>query len=289
MVSSAKDIMNRVRLVPQDPDWYIRNSSGKKLGIWFDEPENPRGVAFLSHGTLATARQPEILKIKQALLAQGITVISFDASNHQNYSEGSGEELTWETHLQDLKDVTEWAKDDGYLYLRPKYIVAGRSLGAFACLQHAANNPEEVSHVIALSPPVTGKKTLKIFEKAFPRWEREGFITMTDVFNNIVRTPYKSTAKDLKQHNLLKVAKNLTMPVLLMNGDYDSTTPHSDVEELFKKIPVGNKTFVTIPYADHFLLEPGDMELVCSTMQNWLEENLPIQPSANKAIQQLDL
>jgi alpha-beta hydrolase superfamily lysophospholipase len=289
MVSSPKAILDRVLIVPKEPDLFILNRQWDELGVWIKEPENPHGVAFISHGLIATARQPEILKMRDALVSRGIKVISYDASNHQNYSDGSCDELTWASHLQDLKDVVDWAKDEGHLDNFPKYIVAGRSLGAFVSLQHAANYPEEVSQVIALSPPVTGKKTLKIFEAAFPGWKKDGFITMTDIFNNIVKAPYKRTAKDLKKHNLLKFARKLTMPVLLMDGDYDSTTPHSDVEELFKAIPEGNKTFVTIPYADHYLLEPGDMELVCKTMQDWLAENLPVPSVKKESVRRLEI
>src|SRR3989339_161605 len=118
MASSKEKISNRVLIDPKEPDLYIKNRNGKKLGVWVKGPENPRGVAFLSHGQLGTTRDPIILQMRDALISRGVKVISYDASNsycdifncHFNYSEGYAKNLTWSSQYYDLEDVIKWAK-----------------------------------------------------------------------------------------------------------------------------------------------------------------------------------
>jgi pimeloyl-ACP methyl ester carboxylesterase len=83
-------------------------------------------------------------------------------------------------------------------------------------------------------------------------------------------------AEDLKKYDVVAGANKLTMPVLLMAGDNDDSTPYKHQEVLFEKIPSKDKQIIKIHDAQHsFWSVSGNYEPlneVKAALSSWLRD-----------------
>jgi alpha-beta hydrolase superfamily lysophospholipase len=112
-------------------------------------------------------------------------------------------------------------------YSGPLFVM-GRSLGSLSAAELAANRPEHLRGLIIESGFASTSRFLRFLPSAFRSIDLEGF----------------------EKANLEKLG-TITMPVLLLHGEYDEIIPHEQARIFFEKVGSEDKKLITIPGAGH--------------------------------------
>lgn len=254
----------------------IQNRKGLKIVGEVHIPENPSGLAFVEHGLGGYKEQISIIATTETLFKNNYTVINFDATNSVGESEGKYEDATTQLHYEDLVDVIEWAKNEAW-YKEP-FILAGSSLGGYAVIRYAEENPNKVKAVFAKAPMVAGEFTFLANEKFNPEvlksWKETGWNERKSVSKQglIKRLPWSHMEERLN-HDLRPNASKLTMPILLVVGDKDTSCPADIQQILYDLLPTNPSNELHIlKDAPHTFREEKDLNQLKSILDKWLKK-----------------
>ena len=236
----------------------IKNRKNENIVAVIDYAAPQRGLAFVAHGLGSSKDSPRVKLIAGAFVKKGFTAVRFDTTNTFGESDGKYEDSTFTNYYQDLEDVIEWAQTQPWY--REPFALAGSSFGGKSTTYYAENHS---GRVLALAPVATGiSGTLRIeaSERRDPtsirRWKETGWKEEESSTHpgRVYRKPWFHIEDDLK-YDVLKKAKNLTMPVLLIVGDADVTTPKDHVEQLYNAIPGSKKELHVVKGMGHAFTE----------------------------------
>lgn len=251
----------------------ITNRKGQRIIVLIEENPDARGLVFIMHGLSGFKEQPHIEATAQAFKDRGFTVIRFDTTNTFGESDGRYEDATLTSYLHDLEDVIAWARTQSWF--RHPFWLAGQSLGGMAVVLYAEKNPEDIKALAPISTVVSGDLSLKhLAPDVLEKWRSTGWRVeiSTSRPGVIKRTPW-SHIEDRMQYDLLKGAGQLTMPVLLIVGSEDTTTPVSDQQVLLASLP-GEKELHSISGAPHTMRDPKHLEELQNTLSAWIRKIL---------------
>ena len=127
--------------------------------------ERPKGTVLLVHGRNGAPGQVQIAEIAKAYLARGWRVAAPELPNSMALPDsGPPEHLTFSGHTRAAAAAWTWVArqwpDD------PRAL-AGHSIGAYAIAHLAAASPD-THHVLAVSPPLSGRVLLTAREAMGP-------------------------------------------------------------------------------------------------------------------------
>src|SRR4051794_15045710 len=88
----------------------IKNRNGLKLVIQVDEPDNTKDLVFIEHGQGGSMAQIHIKAFGQAFFENNYRVVYFDATHALGQSEGELIDVTYDSYVEDLQDVINWAR-----------------------------------------------------------------------------------------------------------------------------------------------------------------------------------
>ncbi len=250
----------------------IKNRKGLKIVGELHTPENPTGLAFTMHGLGGFKEQPGIMALVDTLLAKEYVIVNFDATNSFGESEGAYEHATMQLHYEDLVDVIEWAKTQSW-YQEP-FAIAGHSLGGYAVAQYAEDHAKEVKAVFPFALVVSGQLSYEATEKFYPdklkSWKESGW--KEEQSNSkpgiIKRLPWSHMEERLL-HDLRPSASKLTMPVLFVVGENDTSCPSDSQKILYDLVP-GKKELHIVPNAPHTFKTPEHIEILKNIFSTWL-------------------
>lgn len=252
--------------------YQIKNRHGLKLVIRVDEPVRETGLAFVAHGQGGFMGQKHIQAFAEAFLENGYRVVRFDATNSTGESDGDMRNVTITNYYEDLEDVIAWARTQAWF--RQPFGLAGHSMGGMSTALYAENHPTEVFCVAPISACINQKLFISTVDPDFLRaWKDRGYFERESLSRpGLILRPGWGFVEDLKDHDLLKGAQALTMPVLLMAGSNDEPTPYVHQKLLFDAIPGTRKKLIKIPGVDHDFRSPkGDkVTEVKAYMQDWV-------------------
>ena len=236
-------------------------------------PEAPKGLAFLEHGLGGFKDQKHFFLMAEIFLNHGYTVVNFDATNSIGESEGRYEDATMQDHYEDLVDVIAWAKTQDW-YKEP-FMLAGHSLGGYAVARYAEDHPSEVKALFPFALVVAGELSFEAAERnkkeETAAWKETGWTDRTSNSKPGVemRLPWSHMEERLK-HDLRPNANKLTMPVLFVVGEKDSSCPPDHEKILFDLVP-GKKEFHIVPDAPHTFKTPEHLAQLQTILSNWLD------------------
>jgi pimeloyl-ACP methyl ester carboxylesterase len=252
----------------------IKNRHGLKLVIQVDDPENETGLAFVAHGQGGFMGQKHITAFAEAFVEHGYRTVRFDATNSVGESDGDMKNVTITNYYEDLEDVIAWARKQEWF--RQPFALAGHSMGGMSTALYAENHPAEVLAVAPIAACINHELYMSTQDPVFLKtWKEKGYFERQSQSRpGVVLRPGWGFVEDLKKHNLLKRAGNLTMPVLLMAGEFDEPTPYKHQKLLFDAIPATHKKLIEIPGVDHdFRNKSGDkVAEVKEHFDAWLKE-----------------
>ena len=105
----------------------INNRKQQNLAIILEEQENAKDLVFIMHGLGGFKEQPHIATFADAYKEKGFTVVRFDTANSFGESGGNYQDASVTNYYEDLEDVIEWAKTQGWF--RQPFWLEGHSLG----------------------------------------------------------------------------------------------------------------------------------------------------------------
>lgn len=253
---------------------FIKNRDGKKVCVVVEGPETPGKLAFVMHGLGGNKDQGHIRAIAEAFLETGHTVVTFDTTNTFGESDGNYEDATITNYYADLEDVIKWASGQVW-YVEP-YVICGHSLGGISTALFAENYPEKVKALAPLSTVVSGAISMET-HKLFPndsedpeKWKRDG-IRVTWSYDGKTEKRLKwSHMEDRLKYDLLPKVDRLTMPVLMIVGSRDFSTPLVHQQILYDKLP-GKKELHIIEGALHSFYESSERAELKQLVKDWAE------------------
>lgn len=254
----------------------LQNRKGLKIVGELETPnQEPKGTCIVQHGYSGFKEQPHVIAMKNAFLEQGFVTFNFDTTNSFGESDGKLEDSRIGLHADDLEDVVTWAKEQDW-FVEP-LALTGTSMGGYSVLSYAENHPGDVSYCVPVAPVVSGKLIHESNQEKDPdgykKWQETGWLEKESSSKSgvIKRSPWDLMVEYMN-HDLLPQADKLTMPILLIGGSEDTSIPIKHLEILFDAIPEGNKTFEILEGLPHTPRKQEQLELLKSTIANWLEK-----------------
>lgn len=258
----------------------IKNRKGQKIVVLVEEQPKPNGLAFVMHGFSGSKEQEHIAVIAESFEKAGSTVVRFDTTNSCGESYGNYEDATVTNYYEDLEDVINWAGEREW-YQEPFWL-AGHSLGGICIALYAENHPTKVKALAPISTVVSGKLSLESSKNKsiWREWKRTGWKEWESGARPgfIKRLPWQHMEDRLK-YDLLKGVGMLTMPVLLIVGENDESTPPEHQKILYEKLP-GKKEIHIIKGAQHSFRaqddseRPENLEQIKHIFSKWIKENI---------------
>lgn len=249
----------------------IVNRKRRKVVVLVEKAAKPKGLVFIMHGLSGNKEQPQIAAFAEAFRNESFTVVRFDTTNTFGESDGNYEDATVTSYYEDLEDVIRWAETQSW-FVKPFWLV-GASLGAMAVTLYAEKYPPNVKALAPISAVVSGKLSLEAMgdEKA-SQWKSSGWReeASTSQPGLIKRTPW-SHMEDRLKYDLLLDAHKLQIPVLLIVGSEDKTTPLSHQQKFLDALPA-KKELHNIKGAGHTFKDPSHLDEVKQTMKVWIQK-----------------
>lgn len=255
---------------------YIHNRNNQKVCVLVKQADLAKGVVFVMHGLGGYKEQQHIHIISEVFQERGFTTVEFDTTNSIGESEGIFENATTTGYYADLEDVLTWGRSKPW-YQEP-FVLAGHSLGGLCIALFAEKYPEKVRALVPISPVVSGALSVKAHKRFepedFAQWEKTGWQEKESGSKPglMKRLPW-SHLVDRLQYDLLPQAGRITMPVLTIVGEKDTSIPPDHVQMLFDAI-TGPKEMHVIQNAPHTFRDPRHLEEIKSLIEKWIGKYL---------------
>ncbi len=252
---------------------FIKNRKLQRIAVVVEGAEKPGKLAFVMHGLGGTKEQAHIVTVAETFLQNGFTVVRFDTTNTFGESDGQYEDATTTNYFEDLEDVIVWASGEPW-YHEP-FFLAGHSLGGISTALYAEKYPEKVAGLAPLGTVVSGALSKELYTAdELQKWQETGFRITS-------RLSHPGTFKKLRwahlgdrlKYDLLSEVKKLTMPVLLIVGEFDESTPPAHQQVLFDALP-GPKELHIIKGASHTFRIPEHLNEIKRLLDNWIRTNI---------------
>jgi len=256
---------------------FIKNRKNQKLVLLVDVSPNQKGLAFVMHGLGGFKEQAHIKAFADAFKEEGLTVVSFDTTNTlgSGESEGKYEDATTTNYYEDLEDVIKWVKNKSW-YQEPFWL-AGHSLGGISIVLFAEKYPQKVKALAPISTVVSGKISFDSPKyrgnDILKKWKETAWrIEESKSQPGIIKKLKWSHMEDRLKYDVLPDAQKLKMPVLLIVGDQDDSTPPEHQKMLFGRLP-GKKEIHIIKGAPHTFYEENHLSEIKRIFKKWIEKN----------------
>ena len=249
----------------------IKNRKGQNISVILEEQENAKELAFIMHGLGGFKEQPHIETFAEAYRDKGFTVVRFDTTNTFGESDGNYEDATITNYYEDLEDVIEWAKSQPWF--KEPFWLEGHSLGGICTAMYAEKYPEKVKALAPISTVVSNTLIGDSYtDEVLKNWKETGYLIKPSVsIPGMVKKLKWAFYEDRLKHDLLKDVKKLTMPVLLIVGEKDTSTPLKHQQILFDALP-GEKELHIIKGAEHTFREEEHLKEIKTIILDWIEK-----------------
>ncbi len=252
----------------------IKNRIGLKIVGNILIPENIKGLSFVMHGLGGYKEETHIELLANTLFENNYIVINFDATNSKGESEGKYEDATMQKHYDDLVDVIKWAKTNSW-YSEP-FVLVGHSMGGFAVAKYAEEFSDEVKAVFPFGAVFSGQDNLDSYKRfrseELEEWQKTGWVTRVSKSKPDfeMKLPWSHMEERLK-HELKPKAVNITMPILFMVGENDTSCPPEDQKKFYDSLPEKTtKEFYIIKGVGHVFREQQHLDELKEIFNNWL-------------------
>ncbi|MFH1510887.1 MAG: alpha/beta hydrolase [Candidatus Woesearchaeota archaeon] len=239
-----------------------------------DRADNQKGLAFVMHGLGGFKEQPQIKTIVEAFLENGYTTVRFDTTNAIGESDGKYEDATVTNYYEDLEDVIEWTRKQEW-YNEP-FVLAGHSIGGMCITVFSEKHKARVKAIAPLSVVISGTLFLATTKQEdLQEWERTGVWQRNSHSKPgaLLKLNWRQFKDDLLKYNLMSEAHSLTMPVLIIVGEFDDSTPPEHQKILYDILP-GKKEMHIIKGARHTFKEKRHLAELKVISCGWIQRIL---------------
>lgn len=246
----------------------IKDRNNQEITVVCSNMSGAGGLAFIAHGLGGSSEQPLIKVVSNGLVKAGYRTIRWDSSNRIG---GDGHILkeSVKSYFEDLDDVINWASSQEW-YKEP-FVLVGHSLGALEALIYAEEHHTRVKALVTIGAVISGKLT--VINSLKPHVLGKLLKNYKGLKKTHTGTGIKpGFAKELLKYDARKHSNNLTMPILMVVGEEDKTTPLKQQKAMFKKIPKGHKSLIVVPGAGHRFRERSSGPELEKTIYEWARE-----------------
>ncbi|WHZ13501.1 MAG: hypothetical protein OJF52_000333 [Nitrospira sp.] len=235
-------------------------------------------IAVLCHGFLSHKNSTSNRALTDLLIEQGIAAFRFDCFGHGD-SDGPFAKLTTTLAVGQALAALDYLVGRGYR--RPALV--GSSFGGLVSLLAASDWTRTHSSTRASIPPLTclalkcpvvdfGEELrLELGENGLQEWERTG--TIPDLHGGPTRLPLDyAFYEDCLDRIAYELARTITVPTLIVQGDQDEYVPLHQSRRLFDALP-GLKRLEILPGADHRFTNPSDFQRMLTLLTDWVSRH----------------
>jgi len=234
---------------------YFKSTGVKICGI-LNVPKKQKNKDFVMvfcHGWLTGKNSSKIAELSSKLTEKGINSFAFDFFGHGE-SKGKLENISQTIAVQNVKDAASFLRKKGY----KKFGLYGSSFGGGTATIFAAEN-NLLSFLCLISTVTRWKST-------WPKSQER----LLKLKNNFA----EKFSNDIKKYDYFALGKKIKIPVLIVQGDKDTSTPLSGAKKLLKNI-AGEKMMVIIKNASHNYEKKKQREDIINAVFNFILYNLP--------------
>lgn len=246
---------------------YITSRKGQKIIVLVEERDNPKELVFVMHGLSGNKEESHIQVMADAFNEKNYTVVRFDTTNTFGESEGNFEDATITNYYEDLEDVIEWSKTQKW-YQEP-FVMAGHSLGGICIILYAEKYPEKVRALAPISMVVSGKLSFETKgEGNLDEWKEKGIREWRGHSGRRKRLKW-SHMEDRLKYDVLKEIDKIKVPVLLIVGENDISTPLEHQQILYDNLNCKKELHI-IRGSEHTFREEKELREVKDFFSNWI-------------------
>lgn len=248
---------------------FIPNRHNQKLSVVIEGADSPKGLVFIMHGLSGFKEQVYIRALAKTFLDQHFCVVTFDVANTIGESDGKMEDASVTSYYKDLEDVIAWSTSQEW-YQEP-FVLCGHSYGGLCTALYAEHHPDRVRALAPISAVVSGQLSATTRPpEEIQKYKQTGWYEKisTSKPGTLIRIKW-ADFEDRMKYDLLSDANKLTMPVLLMVGDEDMSTPVAHQQKLFDSLP-GKKEMHSIKGAPHSFRKQEHIEELQSILKDWI-------------------
>jgi len=247
---------------------FIKNRKNQNISVLIEKAQNQKGLAFVMHGLGDSKDSDHIKMFSKCFLDNNYTVVRFDTTNTFGESDGIFEDANITNYYEDLEDVITWSKSQDF-YQEP-FILCGHSLGAISSAFYAENYPERVKALAPFSSVVNAELSKQTYAKEdLENWEKTGWLTEDWGAQGKIKLKW-SYMKEKENFDLLKKVDKLIMPVLIIVGELDNSTPLKHQQILFDKLP-GRKELHVIKSSPHTFRAEKHLKEIYQILDKWIK------------------
>lgn len=235
----------------------IFSPANESIEITVEGMENcgNKKLAFIQHGLAASQKHQAVVAAKNAFLAKGYVVVTFDSRYSLGENSRDVEKARLSTFIKDLTDVVNWAAKQNF-YSEP-FALAGHSLGGASVLSYAAQYPQKVDRLVGIAPIISGNLWEYACFRNMPEfcrnWKSSGFYMYLPPDGKAeVRISYK-TLDEAKTFDILMETAKFKSSVLLIAAEKDNIIPPQNIKKLYDA-----------------LLSPRQMSIIANSSHNFV-------------------
>ena len=269
------------------------DADGHPMAVWEKSVDNPKGIILLHHGRTWSSLpdfdlqvEGEELSLMDGFNERGYSVWAMDA---RGYGETPRDETGWNTPNRSARDISivlKWLAER----TDQKIHLWGWSMGSMLSHIAAQSYPENIKSLTLFGYPVRAgfvypkemiesepPKEATTAEAAASDFLVPGSISQKAideyVRHSLEADPIRMDWNMQHQYNQIDASK-VTMPVLLLEGEFDPLTDTEMHANSFVAFPNGQKQWVVLNDGDHAaLLEKSRKQLIDASINfiEWIE------------------
>ncbi|MDY6788486.1 MAG: alpha/beta hydrolase [Candidatus Nanohaloarchaea archaeon] len=249
----------------------FENGDGATLVGILDKAESDKApAAVLSHSFTGYKEIPHLYKIAKELMDRGVHVLRFDFSDCVGESEGSCEDITVTSQVDDLNSAVSFIKNKDFV--NGSIGLAGHSLGGMTSIIVASEREDIDAIVPAAAPAYMDLKHLVGGEEEIDRWREQGYYTFDSFKKGEVDVGW-GFVEDMRRYDACEYIRGFEGPVRIIHGDKDNIVPLQHGEKLFKN-STHPKQLHIISGADHLYGDEDTQKEMVMLAAGWLEDHL---------------
>lgn len=246
---------------------FIKNRKGQKMAVVV-ENEVGKELVFVMHGLGGDKEQLHMQNFSRAFLDKGFIVVTFDTTNTFGESDGNYEDATITNYYEDLEDVIFWSKKQKWY--KEKFFLIGHILGGICTLLYLIKYPKDVKAIAPISTVVSGQLSLESpGSKNWKEWKEKGYKEWTGASGRQKKLPW-SHYEDRLKYNILPYVKNIKIPVLMIVGEKDESTPVEHQRLLYDALETDKELHI-IAGSEHTFRDEKHLKEIKEILNKWIE------------------